>query len=216
MLWPFGLFYITLVYVMTFWYILRAFGLFSPFWNEVPWKIWQPWHVPSHGRNWNSSPDSRTAFLRRPVQNIQSVNIPPRGQSSPLGGPSSPQGAISPLEANHVVTNWPQGSGLITLKNWTKNLSFSFFFIWPWNETVASTLYFFFFAISYYYRIWSPFRRDFQRILGIPVVKRIIYVGYITGRKNLNISSKLLLSAQNVKLKPETFNTLIHRHILVS
>jgi hypothetical protein len=31
------------IYIMAFWYILWSFGIFSPFWNAVPRKIWQPW-----------------------------------------------------------------------------------------------------------------------------------------------------------------------------
>jgi hypothetical protein len=43
LLWPFGIFYGRLVFVMAIWYILWLFGIFFPFWYVVPRKIWQPW-----------------------------------------------------------------------------------------------------------------------------------------------------------------------------
>jgi hypothetical protein len=42
-LWPIGLFYCHLVYIVAIWYILRIFGIFLRFWYVVPRKIRQPW-----------------------------------------------------------------------------------------------------------------------------------------------------------------------------
>jgi hypothetical protein len=38
----FGIFCGYLIYFVVIWYILWLFGIFSPFWYDVPRKIWQP------------------------------------------------------------------------------------------------------------------------------------------------------------------------------
>jgi hypothetical protein len=37
-------------------------------------------------------------------------------QSSPLGGQVHPWGQTSPLEANHVIKNWPKGIALVCFR----------------------------------------------------------------------------------------------------
>jgi hypothetical protein len=42
-LWPFGLFYCHLVFVVAVWYNSGFWGISVPFWYVIPRKIWQPW-----------------------------------------------------------------------------------------------------------------------------------------------------------------------------
>jgi hypothetical protein len=48
-LWPLGLHYIHLVFLLPLWCIICSFGTFSPYWYVVPRKIWQPRCVHTYG-----------------------------------------------------------------------------------------------------------------------------------------------------------------------
>jgi hypothetical protein len=54
-LYPFGIFYSHLVFVVAIWYILHPFGIFFPFWYVVARRIWQPYHPIKFGGSSNNA-----------------------------------------------------------------------------------------------------------------------------------------------------------------